>query len=301
MVVGHRGVPRLAQENTREGLRRAVELGVPAVEVDVMLTRDDVPVLFHDFDTERLTGVAGTILDRSWDEVSRLRVGRRIHMGQDAHGCDVVIEYEREQPIVRLDEVLDEFAGSLALNLELKPPVPAWSQRSLGDHVAQLVLDAGAVDSVVVTSFDFLKLRALEKAAACIRSGFAYDDDMLMFFGQWIRLLPELEREVSLPEGNDNPAVVLNALLEANAVGRFIDSSVLSAEHTLIDSDSIEQVRARGIEAVGAFTLLPIDTRTVRHPPRSATEAWAEVDRLVALGVDWIETDEPEAMLERLG
>ena len=33
LVVGHRGVPTLHQENTLAGFRRAVELGVPAIEL----------------------------------------------------------------------------------------------------------------------------------------------------------------------------------------------------------------------------------------------------------------------------
>lgn len=296
LVVGHRGVPRLAQENTREGLRRAVELGVPAVEVDLTITRDDVVVLFHDFDTERLTGVAGTVVDRTWDELSRLRIGRRVYMGEDVDGRPIVLEYEREQPIARLDEVLDEFGGSLAFELELKPPVPAWSQRHIGAHVARAVRDAGLVDSVIVTSFDLFKLVSLEQAGAGIHSGFAYDVEMRMLLAQWACELPELSRLT----GDEDPAALLDALLEVNAAGRFMDASVLSAEHSLLDRGSVDQVRARGLSGVGAFTLLPIDVRSARTPPRSEPEAWAEVDRLVELGVEWIETDEPEPMLEHL-
>ena len=39
IVVGHRGVPARHQENTLAGFKRAVQLGVPAIELDVQLTR----------------------------------------------------------------------------------------------------------------------------------------------------------------------------------------------------------------------------------------------------------------------
>jgi glycerophosphoryl diester phosphodiesterase len=40
------------------------------VEVDCLITKDKVIVLFHDEDMERLTGVKGAIKDFTWEEVT---------------------------------------------------------------------------------------------------------------------------------------------------------------------------------------------------------------------------------------
>jgi glycerophosphoryl diester phosphodiesterase len=48
LVIAHRTCARDATENSRAGIRMAAELGADAVEVDVRLTRDGTPVLFHD-------------------------------------------------------------------------------------------------------------------------------------------------------------------------------------------------------------------------------------------------------------
>ena len=48
LVVAHRTCPEHAPENSIEGVRTAARLGAHAVEVDVRLSRDGVPVLFHD-------------------------------------------------------------------------------------------------------------------------------------------------------------------------------------------------------------------------------------------------------------
>ncbi|MDT0471938.1 glycerophosphodiester phosphodiesterase [Streptomyces sp. DSM 41014] len=53
-AVGHRGAPYHARENTLESLRSALRLGADAVEIDVRLTRDGVPVLLHDETLDRL-------------------------------------------------------------------------------------------------------------------------------------------------------------------------------------------------------------------------------------------------------
>ncbi|MFD3438285.1 glycerophosphodiester phosphodiesterase [Streptomyces sp. NPDC058685] len=55
-VVGHRGDPYRVRENTLPSLRSAVARGADAVEIDVRLTRDGVPVLLHDATLKRLWG-----------------------------------------------------------------------------------------------------------------------------------------------------------------------------------------------------------------------------------------------------
>ena len=99
MVVGHRGVPRLHQENTLAGFRRAAALGIPAIELDVVLSADGVPVVFHDADVDRLTDGRGAVADLTWDQLARLRVGTRLEYGAVGGGPPVVMRYARPEPI----------------------------------------------------------------------------------------------------------------------------------------------------------------------------------------------------------
>ncbi|MEU0401843.1 glycerophosphodiester phosphodiesterase [Streptomyces sp. NPDC006197] len=55
-VVGHRGDPYRVRENTLPSIASAIERGADAVEVDVRLTKDGVPVLLHDDTLKRLWG-----------------------------------------------------------------------------------------------------------------------------------------------------------------------------------------------------------------------------------------------------
>ncbi|MFI1718674.1 glycerophosphodiester phosphodiesterase [Streptomyces sp. NPDC053513] len=55
-VVGHRGDPYRVRENTLPSIASAIERGADAVEVDVRLTQDGVPVLLHDDTLKRLWG-----------------------------------------------------------------------------------------------------------------------------------------------------------------------------------------------------------------------------------------------------
>ena len=297
LVLGHRGVPLAHQENTLAGFRKAVELGIDGVELDVFATRDDKIVVFHDEDTERLTGVSGLISDMTWDEVSQLRIKHRIP--QDENG-DFMQSYASEERIPLLEDVLEELSGKLLLNIEMKAYRPMWSRRRTGRLVAEVIEKAGSSDSSIVTSFDFFMLRELENTKPDIHSGFAYDDSIVNGLQKWTDRLPEFDTELAGQIGNQNHLSFLNKLLELNAVGRFVGSSVVGAEHHLIDSNTVQKFHQRDM-LIGAYTLYPLDMRTVTTPSLfPGSDQDEEAQRLAECGVDWIETDDPERLMRLL-
>ena len=48
-VQGHRGARGLFPENTIEGFRRTIELGISTLELDIVITEDLIPIVYHDF------------------------------------------------------------------------------------------------------------------------------------------------------------------------------------------------------------------------------------------------------------
>lgn len=74
-AVAHRGAPYRVRENTIDSLRSAVQLGADAVEIDVRLTRDGVPVLLHDETLKRLWEQDRPLRSLSSDEVRGLTAG----------------------------------------------------------------------------------------------------------------------------------------------------------------------------------------------------------------------------------
>ncbi|MCX5331016.1 MULTISPECIES: glycerophosphodiester phosphodiesterase [unclassified Streptomyces] len=74
-AVAHRGDPYRVRENTLDSLRAALELGADAVEIDVRLTRDGVPVLLHDHTLKRLWEHDRPLRSLSSDEVRGLTDG----------------------------------------------------------------------------------------------------------------------------------------------------------------------------------------------------------------------------------
>ncbi|MDD7700423.1 MAG: glycerophosphodiester phosphodiesterase family protein [Eubacteriales bacterium] len=76
LAEGHRGYAAKYPENTLASYRAAMELGVDAIEFDVWLTADGVPVLIHDGNTARVTGVDASVGALTLSELKKLSAGR---------------------------------------------------------------------------------------------------------------------------------------------------------------------------------------------------------------------------------
>lgn len=64
-------------ENTLQSLRHAVSLGVDALEFDLHLAKDGVPVLHHDATLDRCTDASGPVRDRTSLELGRVSASHR--------------------------------------------------------------------------------------------------------------------------------------------------------------------------------------------------------------------------------
>jgi len=295
-VVGHRGVPRLHQENTLAGFRRAVELGIPAVELDVRLTRDGHAVVFHDPDLYRLAGNPRAVSDLTWDELSKVRLRREVRGGIDGNGAVVIQRYETAEPIPLFAEVLAEIAGRVVINVELKLDVQRWWPIEIGAVAARLIRDAGAEDRVIVTSFDVRKLREAKRQHPKLALGFCFDDTMLNFASALLDRLPPISARLGFHDRHPNHHArrVLNRILDSHWIARFLEARVVGADHTLVGADTVALLHARGV-AIGTHTIFPIGSTTGK-PLAASASTEREVERLVELGVDWIESDDPERL-----
>ncbi|MFJ9432786.1 glycerophosphodiester phosphodiesterase [Streptomyces sp. NPDC101490] len=74
-AVGHRGDPYRVRENTLRSISSAIERGADAVEIDVRLTKDGVPVLLHDDTLKRLWGHDRRLADLTRAQVAEVTRG----------------------------------------------------------------------------------------------------------------------------------------------------------------------------------------------------------------------------------
>lgn len=115
LVVGHRGAAAVAPENTLPALRRAVEDGADAVELDLRASLDRRLVVIHDDTVDRTTDGAGRVGEMTLEELRALDAG---HAFTPDRGRSHPFRDEGVR-IPTLDEAL-EALGELPVIVELK-------------------------------------------------------------------------------------------------------------------------------------------------------------------------------------
>ncbi len=71
-LIAHRGASAAFPEHTRAAYQQALDDGAHGIETDVRLTRDGVPVCWHDATVDRTTNASGFLADWPLDELERL-------------------------------------------------------------------------------------------------------------------------------------------------------------------------------------------------------------------------------------
>ncbi len=82
MLLAHRGWASRYPENTRVGIEAALRAGVPAVEFDVQLSADGVPVVIHDPTLQRTAGLARAVSELSAAELASVSVHEPARLGE---------------------------------------------------------------------------------------------------------------------------------------------------------------------------------------------------------------------------
>ncbi len=153
--IAHRGLhdrTRGRIENSRAAVRAAVAAGY-GIEIDLQLSADGVPMVFHDEALERLTGQAGLVA------------------GHDAATLGAMTLLDGDEGIPTLAEVLALVAGQVALLIEIKdqdgllgPDVGALEQATAAGL-------AGYGGPVAVMSFNPYSMAAMARLAPAIPRG----------------------------------------------------------------------------------------------------------------------------------
>ena len=108
-VIAHRGASGDAPENTLGAIRLAAEQGARCIEIDVSISRDDVPFVHHDDTLDRCTDGRGPLAGHDAAELDRLVADRGL---SDWRG----------EPLPRLAAAIELCVElGLGMNLEIKP------------------------------------------------------------------------------------------------------------------------------------------------------------------------------------
>jgi glycerophosphoryl diester phosphodiesterase len=183
LVIGHRGAAGLAPENTLAAFKRAVELSVDAIELDVLLTADHHAVVHHDFNLSAdLTrnregrwignGDHRMIRDLSLAELKQYDVGRLKPDSRAARRYPDQVPADGER-VPALSEVFDLLKSAGHRNcqvwIEIKTSPEKPEKTPAPEVVVASVLSimsaSDMMDRTFILSFDWRALKHVQKMA----------------------------------------------------------------------------------------------------------------------------------------
>ncbi|MEB4207618.1 glycerophosphodiester phosphodiesterase [Mycobacterium sp. 94-17] len=266
-------------ETTEESLRafaKSLELGVSTLELDIVLSKDKQPLVWHDpmiqpdkcADTApafagdpQYPYVGKSVHELTLAQVGTLDCGRRL---DDYPRAEVV----RGNKIATLPQVFalaDSYrADAIRYNIETKveadrPGVSAEPQEFV-DVILAAVRSGGKVDRVAIESFDWRTLPLVRGAEPSIPLVALYDEQTWVAGSPWL--------------AGENPALIGDPLVGARMVG----ASIASPDYRLVAGEPyVDRAHALGLKVI----------------PWTVNDA-ATMREQIGFGVDGIITDYPK-------
>lgn len=227
-VIGHRGAAAYAPENTIEGIHTAADIGVEWVELDVKITKDDVPILFHDDTLDRTTNGSGLVAELTYEELRQYECGS--WYGESFTGIK----------IPTLEEAVDALIErGLGLNLEIKP-CPGREKETAEaalDILSQIWDDH---DNLLISSFQHVSLEAAM--------------DVAQDWSRGLLLAPENDEETG--------AAVINP--NWRDLAEYLNVKTVNIAQSIADRETIEDIIDADLHPLVFTVNDPMDARVLQ-------------------------------------
>jgi len=146
--IGHRGARAYAPENTLTSFKKALEIGVDAIELDVRKTKDNQLVVIHDDNVKRTTNGDGLVCELTLKDIK----------GFSAEGGE---------KIPTLEEALDFLDKKVKVLVELK-------EEGIEKQVLSVIHERDLEKNVVITSFSETALKEVRELNDKVETGLIY-------------------------------------------------------------------------------------------------------------------------------
>lgn len=237
-VIAHRGGWELWPEHTLHGYRRAIDMGVDVLELDVRTSADSVLVIVHDRTVDRTTDGQGRVGSLTLEKLRALDAGYR---WSDDGGATFPYRNQGLQ-IPTLEEVLLAFPGQ-RLNIELKTD----DERSVQDLCATLER-FGHADRTLVAAFSQETLDRFRPSCPGVATSASFKEGL----GYWFWHIARLDLFASTPFDAVLPMLRLGPIHVPD--GRFIRLTQRRGlpvqPWTVDDEETMKQLIDRGVHGI---------------------------------------------------
>ncbi len=225
-IIGHRGACGYAPENTIESVQTAADMDVEWVELDVKLTKDDIPIIFHDDTLERTTNGSGLVAETLYEDIQQLEAGS--WYADSFAGVKIPTLEEMCEVLVDLN---------LGLNLEIKP-CPGREKETAEvalDHLSRIWDDH---ERLIISSFSHVSLETAQDMAGGWYRGLLIEGEMPE---NWKDMADYLDLSIVSIDGNTCTREAIESISD-------MEYAVLARK--VSDSQRARQLYSWGVDAI---------------------------------------------------
>lgn len=266
-IQAHRGGRGETTEESPAAFDHAIDVGVTTLELDVVMSADGVPVVWHDpiIEEEKCSGphVGSLVHQLTWAELSSIPCDKTLEDYPDARripGNNLA----RLEEIIELAEEKDpDIRYNIETKVEAEAPEQSASPAEFVDAILSVVDETGIAERTTIQSFDWSTLPLVARRAPDVTLAMLYDETTWKSESPWLGPV-------------DFDACGGDLLCAAEQ----LDADILSGDYDLLNADEVDRFTRAGLQVL----------------PWTVNEE-SDIRRILDLGVDGIITDYPQRAL----
>lgn len=189
LIIAHRGASAFAPENTFAAFKRAIADGADGIEFDVRLSKDNIPVVFHDSDLRRLARIKTRVADLTAAELSEIDVGGWFNKAFSKR-ADERFSAERIPLFADLLSFLSDYKGLVYVELKGRDAAMPALVKAVGGLIEQTDL----LPNVIVKSFKLQALKTVKQFLPEVRTAALFEPKILTLLRKKKRILEQARR-----------------------------------------------------------------------------------------------------------
>ena len=231
-IIAHRGASNLAPENTLSAIKEAIKQKTRFIEIDVHLTKDNIPVVIHDYSIDRTTNGSGEIREKNYEELLQYDAGSWFD------------EKYKNEKIPTLEQIIKMVNGRANLIVEIKGSLNKYPE--IVKQVNRIISENNATSWCTIHTFNNDILKEFANINPQIKL-----QKLVIFYIPYLNFYFD-----TAPHFNGS---ILNKIEAINIYYRFINSCVVNFFHskgikvnawTVNNISQIKKLKSLGVDGI---------------------------------------------------
>lgn len=184
LVIAHRGASSLAPENTLASFKRAIEEDAEGIEFDIRITKDGVPIVFHDSHLARIARQEGRVSNFIYEELQDLDIGSWFNE-KNPEKANQRFSQERIPTLKETLNFLGGYKGIIYIELKCK----GKEVKDLSEALCRVIKHSRLLPQIIVKSFKLDSIPYIKKRCPEVKTAALFAPKVMTIIRKEKRLI----------------------------------------------------------------------------------------------------------------